>query len=166
MHVFLTNTMSKKSEKSGLSHQELTKHLDESSTAIREQQEEMQRIQSGTSEKMGFPNSLGCDSSVGIDPSKMASMSSEASFLHTPPPSYFDRSIPPPDTSSHNKSTKIELTDSFQARLNTGDYRNLLIKDLRFETRRQLGLHLDLEHPNVKNWKNLADEIGFSNLEV
>jgi len=29
-----------------------------------------------------------------------------------------------------------------------------------------LGLHLDLEHPNVKNWKNLADEIGFSNLEV
>ena len=159
--------MSKNSEKSNLSLQEITKHLDENSPAIQEQKEEFRRIQSGASSEKVNLSSANSEASIGNDSSKALSITSEPSFLHSvsPPPSYFDNLRSTSTVESH-KSTKLEPSTSFVNRSSSGDYRNLLVKDLRYETRRQLGLHLDLEHPNVKNWKNLADELEFSNLEV
>ena len=138
------------------SHQEQAKELDKS-ICVMDQEEEMGRI----GEKRNL-NSLN-DLSLCSDASKHSSATSDSSLLHPPPPSYFvnPRSISLDST----KSEKSEAS-TFESSRPIADYRRMLIKDLRYETRRQLGLRLDLERTNVANWKSVADEMGFDNLEV
>ena len=45
-------------------------------------------------------------------------------------------------------------------------YYNMPLKNIGFETRRRLGLYLNPEIVAAQNWKSLADELGFSYLEV
>ena len=45
-------------------------------------------------------------------------------------------------------------------------YYKMPLKNLGFQTKRQLGFYLDPEQASVPNWKYLADEMGFSNLHV
>ena len=142
-----------KKEKSDLALWQSQKQELNNQTAIRDQEEQMRKYEDG--EKSGFSTSSNGSSSV----SKLPPFSSETSFLHAPPSYYgnFQSSM-----SSLSKVSEPEVSSE----MSRTDYNNLFIKDLRYETRRQLGLRLDLELANVANWKSVADAIGFSNLEV
>ena len=149
------------------SEQELTEALNKF-RSVQDQGEEMRRIQSG--EKRGFADE---GASVSTDSGKMHSqLSSDSSVLFSPPPTYL-QSFSSGSSASTIVTRPLESfslekgeTAANQTAGRTGSYHHILLKDIRYETRRQLGLHLDLEHANVANWKSVACEFNFTNLEV
>nr|CAB3264104.1 myeloid differentiation primary response protein MyD88 [Phallusia mammillata] len=92
-----------------------------------------------------------------------------STHLHSPPPSYYNQ---PEGSWSSDQSTNLEKKDEVNLVATYGmgrpsdDYMSMPLKKLRYETRRQLGLHLDPDRPTVPNWKSVADYLGFSNLQI
>ncbi|XP_076812794.1 myeloid differentiation primary response protein MyD88-like [Clavelina lepadiformis] len=160
------------------------------SPAIKDQEEELDLYRSGL-EKKSLPESVtvgACDSSqdtpgtsffgsilprtpvqasdTGKEPPSpdSTSLNGSSSYLQSPPPAYYGEPMSGPISSSKDVLNQPNNVASFEP--SRGSYLNMLIKDLRYETRRQLGLRLDLELTSSPNWKSVADIIGFSNLEI
>lgn len=92
-----------------------------------------------------------------------------SAHLHSPPPSYYNQpegSWSSGQSSNLDKKDDVNLVATYGVGVPSGDYLNMPIRKLRYETRRLLGLHLDPDRPTVPNWKSVADCLGFSNLEV
>lgn len=146
---FNSKTMNEKSfEKEKLKEESLNQRKQlNNQLAVQDQMEQMVKYESG--EKSSLSASL----------NEVGAVSSDSSFFHQPP-SYYG-SFPSTMSSVLKNNQPVANLDTTPT-----NYHNLFIKDLRYETRRQLGLRLDLERANVANWKSVADAIGFTNLEV
>ena len=90
----------------------------------------------------------------------------------SPPPSYGESTAPtmqfsnPVSISGLGKPPSFYDTEWSYTFTPPASYHKLLLKNLGFQTKRQLGFYLDPEQASVPNWKHLADEMGFSNLHV
>nr|XP_002121702.5 myeloid differentiation primary response protein MyD88 [Ciona intestinalis] len=87
-----------------------------------------------------------------------------------PPPSYMQQSHasadPNPLGDISAKEDERNNVISYAVGMPRSDFCSTKLRHLRFDSRRQLGLHLDPERATVQNWKSLADLMGFSNLEI
>uniref|UniRef100_H2Y9A8 TIR domain-containing protein n=1 Tax=Ciona savignyi TaxID=51511 RepID=H2Y9A8_CIOSA len=89
------------------------------------------------------------------------------SYLHSPPSYAMQPSFDPMLGRGCTKGeTSVNNVGSYAMGLPRSDFCGTLLRCLRFDTRRQLGLHLDPERSTVQNWQSLADLMGFSNLEI
>ena len=158
------------SEKFGIgTKQELTKWLNDCKS-VEDQGDELRRIQSGD-KKRDFANKVTSSGNLDSMHSQMPSDSS-VPVLFTPPTLYSLASGSDASTfvarplhlsSLENRETSANQTSGCSR---ASDFDHVLLRDIGYETRRQLGLHLDPEHTNVANWKSVADRFNFSYLEV
>jgi len=139
------------------------------SLAVCEQREEMERLE----QKQQIPDSphdafAGSTSTVPVQAqsgAKDVPQSSGSYNLHSPPPSYFDQ---PGSTitQSEKQSDTLNLVSTYGSGMPARNYMALPLRKLGYESRRQLGLHLDPDYATASNWKSVADRLGFDNLEV